>query len=270
MLSVNIDLSEVQELLGLQEALTKEAKGAGADLAKMIHAKALELAAKKLHSRRQEFVENLTYHEVEDGIWVISLAAKARHIDDGMPAHNMLNGLLASPKAKRAKDGSRYIIIPFKHGPGAGKTTTTPAQQDLISTVKSAMRQRGIPFGKLEVDSAGKAKVGKLHSFDIMNAPKKTANGPGQGHGKIGEVKQGNTGIPFLQGVTVYQKKGAGGKVQKAIMTFRTASSKQTGKWNHPGNKPVHIMEEAAAWALETWSKEIAPSILDKVVLDIT
>ena len=81
---------------------------------------------------------------------------------------------------------------------------------------------------------------------------------------------QGNDKTPFLQGVVVYQNKGKNGKTQRSILTFRIASDKQSGsaKWEHPGNAPVEILEQAAKEAVELWEKEIAPSVIDKAIID--
>ncbi len=186
----------------------------------------------------------------------------------------MLDALLASPKAKRSKSGDRYVVVPFDHSPGQGVTSTTPAQQDLISTIKSAMKKEGIPFGKIEADASGAAKIGKLHSFSINDKPIKTKNAPGQGHGAIGDVRQGPTGTPFLQGVSVYQQADPKAKsgAKKVIMTFRIASSKheEQQRWIHPGNEPMNIIEDAAKWGLETFDSEIAPGIIAKVMLEIS
>lgn len=272
MLYVNIDLSELTELLNLDEGIKKVAADAARDLAAMTQAKIIELANEKLHSRRQMFVENLHMKEEEDGVFVISLAAKVRWIDDGMPAHNMLDALLSSRKAKHAKDGSRYLIIPFDHSPGLGPTKTTPPQQDLITAIKGEMRQRGIPFGKIEKDAAGEAKLGKLHSFTLGDRPIKTKDGPGMGRGNKGDVRQGPTGIPFLENVIVRQDKTKTGKIKRSISTFRVASSKHTGadRWNHPGTAAINMMEDAMKWATDTWEKDIAPAVINKILMEVS
>ncbi len=267
MLMVNLDIAELAELMNVKDAIKDATDGAARDLAAMTHGKIAELAGQKLHSRREMFVTGLKYHQESDDLWIVSLDAKVRWVDDGLPAHSMLDDLLASPKAKKAKDGSKYIVVPFGHGPGAGKTSTTPPQQDLISTVKKAMKARGIPFGTIEKDDNGSAKLGRLHSFDITKAPVKSLDGPGQGKGPKGAVKQGPTGIPFLQGVSVYQSQGPGGKTKRQILTFRVASSKhrEQSRWEHPGTTPMNLMEEGMQWAMETWQKEIAPAIVSKI-----
>ena len=271
MFLINVDLSEVNDLLDLDKSLKKAADEAARDLAGMIDAKAKEIAASKLHSRRKMYTDALKVTRVDENTHLVSLDAKVRWIDDGQPAFDMLAGLLGSKKAKRAKDGSRYIVVPFSHSPGRGKTASTSAQQDLVNEVKGELKKRGIPFGGIEKDQAGQAKLGRLHTFDIEKGPRKNDVGPGQRRGPVGEVMQGNTKIPFLRGVTVSQTMGKNGRVSRSILTFRIASSNhsKSAKWEHPGNAPMNILDEAAEWAVETWSKEIAPAIIDKILVEM-
>lgn len=272
MITVNIDLSEFAELANLGDGIEKAAGEAARDIAAMVHGKAAELAGERLHTRRQMFVDQLSYSRVSDDTWVVTLKADARWIDDGMPEHSLLDQLLASPKAKRAKDGSKYVVVPFDRSPGQGKTSATKPEQDLIKTIQREMKTRGIPFGKIETDQAGQAKLGKLHSFDIMHMPTKTAEAPGQGKGPVGDVRQGPTGIPLLQGVQVYQTKDVKGRPKRSIVTYRIASSKHAGqgRWDHPGLPGANIMEDAAQWAIETFEKEMVPAILSKVSIDLS
>lgn len=274
MLTLNLDISGLADLAKLRDAADREIKAAARDLAAMTHGKLVELAQAKLHARRKLYVDALSYFPAEEGVWIVQLAAKARWIDDGQSAHDMLDDLLASSKAKTARDGSRYVVVPFEHGPGKGSGSTTPAQQDLVSTLKSEMRMRGIPFAKVETDGSGAPRIGRLHHFNVTDSPLKLANAPGQGSGPIGKVRQGPTGIPFLKGVNVYQtpdpKSRSGAR--RSIMTFRVASSKHGGsnaRWYHPGLPAVNLMEEALRQATEEWERRIAPEIVARIVTSI-
>jgi hypothetical protein len=167
--------------------------------------------------------------------------------------------------------------VPFKHGPGKGPTNSTQANQDLTSTLKSEMKNRGIAFGKIEKDANGIPKTGRLHSFSIKNAPLKTANVPGQGKGPVGAVRQGPTGLPLLAGVSVYQNpvKGKNGeeRIQRSIMTFRIASSNhkdQGGRWDYPGTDPIHIFEDTLEWVKREWETKIQPQLMAKLIAEIT
>lgn len=180
-------------------------------------------------------------------------------------AHSMLDDLLASPKAKVAKDGSKYIVVPFNLN--KAPTESTQAQRTLQDTVKSEMQKFGVPYGKIESHADGSPKLGVLHEFDIEQLPLKTSEGPGQGHGPVGGVRQGPTGIPFLRGVQVSQKM-VGDKAKRFITTFRVASSKMLGqgRWDHPGLKPTDIMDDTFAWAKATWNDRIGPELIAQLV----
>jgi hypothetical protein len=223
----------------------------------------------------------LDWEEIGKGTYAVVLQADARWIDDGTPPHNMLEDLLASPKAKTAKDGSKYLIIPFKHS--KTKTTQTPQQRQLLSAIQSEMKKKNISKEVVR-NSDGSPKMGLVHSFDVANPKHRKQVSPGfQGpQGEHFQTKpkpqgqEGPGGRPYLWATRVYQnaKKGADGKpkmgsdghpeVERSTFTFRVASSKQAGKgmWDHPGNEPLHMMEEAAEWARRQFEDTIAPELI--------
>jgi len=262
MVRLDVDLSEFKDLgKKFEDAVKKSLAKAGDDLTAMVRGHIVEEANAKLKTRKEMYVQGLSHSKVGDNTWVVSLDGSVRWIEDGREAGSMLPALLASPKAKTARDGSRYVVVPFQHNKGPSKTTT--AQADLLSTIKSELKKRDIPYAKIETDQDGKAKLGKLHSFSIMDKPIKTSQGAGQGHGAVGDVKQGPTGIPFLQGINIYQR-NVGGKTRRDIVTFRVASSRHAdqGRWEHPGLEGVRFFDEAERWAAETWDKVIVPALL--------
>lgn len=267
-IDIRFDLSGIQGLTAdLTQRLNDEGRRAAQLLGPAAHGHLLELANQRLHSRREMYIQGLHFQQESDETFVIVLDSKVRWIDDGLPKYDMKPGLLASPKAKTAKDGSRYMTIPFNHGPGRGPTSTTPPQQALIQTLKAEMKTRNIPWAKLENGPGGQPKQGLLHSFDIMNRPLRTSQGLGQGKGPVGQVVQGPTGIPHLQGVRVYQKPNAKGKMQRSIMTFRTVSSRMgNDRWMYPGVRGVLLIEETARWIQEQWDQIILPTLLDRAL----
>ncbi len=281
MFTINIDLSQINQLTELGPTLKKIANEVGDELSQMVIAKAKEKAAEKLHTRRKMYQDGLSWKKAGDNTWLIVLNGKVRWIDDGQTALDMLKGLLNSPKVKYGKNG-KYIVVPFDHSPGGkggagSKIGRTAAQSDLVNAVKTEMKARGIPFGKIEKDSDGNDKTGKLHSFNITNAPKKQDDGLGQRRGPVGEVMQGakekgeTSGTPFLQGVNVYQSKDKKGKTQRSIMTFRVATESRGGapRWEHPGNAAVDILEKSVEEAIDLWAKEIEPAILNTALSEM-
>lgn len=273
MFKFNVDTRYISELANRAEhELIPSIQRAVGDLSVQTHAHVLEKVQNSLHSSREIYVNALHYSMVDENTYRISLDRAAWWIEDGIePGTSMVDWLLrqASPNSKppkTAKDGSQYRVIPFMHN--KGPTSQTPTQNLLKETVRGELRRRGIPYGNLELDPTGKPKTGKLHSFDIMNKPLKTQHGVGQGWGDIGKPRVGATGIPFLQGVTIYQRayKDAQGndKVRKDIMTFRVVSSKHKAqnRWVHPGFEPKEFLKEGYEWAQKEWEDKYVPQIL--------
>jgi hypothetical protein len=270
MFFLNLDVKDLLNLgTELSAASKKALNDAGKRLTAMTRAHIVEQANKRLHSRREMYIDALTHFQVDENTWIISLDARARWIEDGMKPHSMLDDLLRSKKAKTAKDGSKYMVVPFQHN--KGPTQMTPAQKTLLATIKKELTTRKIPYGKTETNADGSAKTGLLHAFDIKTAPLKSANSPGQGKGPVGQVMQGPTGIPLLKGVRIFQRetenKDGSKSVRRDIMTFRVASSKHKdqGRWEHPGLEGVKLMDEAYDWAKTTWEKDIIPQLREQL-----
>ena len=265
MFSINFDASILTSLLGLGDAIKKEAQQASRDLTYMGHAHAVELAGQRLHSRREMFVKGLSVQQVDANTYFIQLDAGVRWIDEGVKKHSMVDDLLRKG-AKTARDGSKYKVIPFQHNKGPARST--PAQMDLTNTIRAEMKTRGIPWGKIERDSGGAPKIGRLHSFSINDRPIRNDMGRGQGAGPVGAVKQGPTGIPLLRGVAVYQKKNDKGQVKRGVMTFRIVSSKHKaqGRWIYPEKPGVNILSSTMDWMENEWEKSVAPALFDRIL----
>jgi len=270
MYNINIDLSCLAGFKDLADIIKQEAEQAANDLSIQVHAKALELANERLHSRRQMFVEALSLTHEGNGEHYLSLAQGSVWIDDGMEPHSMLDALLNSPSAKTSKDGHKYLVVPFQHvGPGKGPTNTPESSKETVDTVRAELKKRKIPLAKIERDAQGRPKMGKIHSFNIEDKPLKSGEGPGQGHGPVGGVKQGKTGIPFLRGVSVYQSATPSGGTKKSVLTFRVATSKNPDGFFHPGLQPVHIFDSVYAWALEEVESHITPDLIERIASKI-
>lgn len=265
MIKTTVDYSALLSLQGIKEETELALSKAAEELALQTHAKILEYAQEDLKSLRSTYVEALKFQQISSNVWMISLDKSAMFIEEGLPAgFDMLPGLLNSPKAKVGKNG-RYISVPFEQNPRPQDMANNA--KELNQAVRKELKKQGVPYKKLERDEQGNPKLGLLHSFDF-GTPKKTQNGPYQGHGPVGQPRQGKTGTPFLEGIRVYQKEiktPKGIEVKRAIMTFRTASENSDG-WKHPGLKPLHAFERASAWALSTWEDKIAGATIDMVI----
>ena len=251
---LNLDLSAV---IAANKELAAEIQvklaAATQALATQTHAKVLEMANEKLHSRLEEFTKNLDFEQIDDNTWSIVIKEPAVWIEDGMEPKSMLDSLLSSPKAKMGKNG-KYIVVPFKHDKGAKKQT--PHQQAITTDLKRQLKRLKVPFKAIEKNPDGSPKLGLLHKIDLQ--PSK--NALKSGFPMVGK----HSGRPLLQGVRIYQHLDKNNKARRDIFTFRTASANSSG-WFHPGTQPMHFLENAYLWASATFDSVIAPQILDSL-----
>jgi len=238
--------------LGLQlEEKSKQIKKqfiqAVQSLAVACHAHILEQAGEKLKSLQAQYKSALDFEQVDDTLWVVSLNASARWIEEGTKARSGYDMLSTSKKAKTSKDGHKYLIIPFEH-------SKVPSQQSasarsLTDQIRSFLKKQNIPYKKIEYNEDGSPKLGLIHKFDINSAQPKGAKNQ------------------LLQGVAIYQHKNEQGKVKRDIMTFRVISdrNKGDGKWEYKERNGINIFPETEKWAYDTWQKTILPALIDSL-----
>lgn len=199
----------------------------------------------ELHSARKIYLDNLSDPtQTTPGVWVITLDEPALWIEEGIEAnHDMKPDLLKGRKTR---------VIPFRYD--SKPTETVPQTQLLIKEIQKKLRSEKIPFRKIEFNSDGSPKTGKLHDLrwgtDVPGGNKI----PGKGN------------TPQLQGLSIYQQLTKTGNVRRDILTFRTVSSgpASQGKWIHPGFKAKRYMDKAFDEALRKWETDILPAIMDK------
>jgi len=197
----------------------------------------VDIAQEELKTLKDKYIEGLEIEQLTPTSWLISMTDKSGWIETGHePGFQMLPGFLNSPKAKTAKDGSKYLIIPMEH---ATETShSTQKGQETKDLLKRELSQRGVPFTGIENGNNGKPKLGTLHNFNFGG-------------------RQGLTGIPYLQGVRISQKQTNQG-VKRSIMTWRTASSKQNPSeyWVlENGTKGLGAFDKTVDWIEQEWEK---------------
>lgn len=249
-LRFDIDIKTLTDGFGnAKKELEKDLKKAVGGLASMTHAKVNELANNDLKSLSKKYKDALSFQQLEDNLWVVSLDMdKAGFIEDGRKS-GFMQELLDSPKAKTSKDGNKYLSIPFEHS--KNPTEQSSQAKALTDEIRAELKKRDIPYrSKLEYHSDGSPKLGLLHRFNIESA----------------RLKDTHKDSP-LKGVAIYQRKNEKtGKVRRDIMTFRTISSKskEEGRWIHPGMMGKFLFEKAWRWAEAEWEQKILPEILNK------
>lgn len=94
----------------------------------------IKLAQSELRSTARDYVQGIQEVEIKGRVASISLVGVLPNmIERGWPKTDLRTTLLNSPKAKTAKDGSRYMAIPFRHGtPGSGGANVGRPMPDSI------------------------------------------------------------------------------------------------------------------------------------------
>jgi hypothetical protein len=270
MFNVTIDFSDLTDIGGeLDSNLKKIAEQAQYELGVQSHAKGLQLASERLHSRREMFVDAWKMDPKDDAFYLV-LAGKAVWIDEGLPANYLFQALMDSPKAKTTQNGNKIVVVPFKQNVGSGPTNTTPYNLELVDAVKKEFKKQNIPWQKIQKDDQGRPIHGLIQQVKGINTPIKTQEGPGMGKGAIGDPRQGHTGISFLKGAYLYQNEAQDkeGKpfTQRGAITFRTASENHPEKFTHPGLEATNIIESTWDWAINELEKEILPKLFKDLI----
>lgn len=250
-MKVNLDISSLTQFLEhFTKEITKDIQKGVEGLAKSTHANIKENAQNKLHSFRDQYLESLSPPEqIDNYLWVITLNDDAAWIEEGRPEpFDMKPGLLKD--GKTSKDGVKYRVVPMNQGKSSTQMSPNTAahEHNMINKVKAELKQRGIPYKKLELDKNGSPRVGRLHSFDIESPI------PGKGN------------TPQLKGINIYQTKAENGSIKRNITTFRTVTdgSDQKDKWIHPPVEARNFFKTAQEWAEKEWESKWLPQILEK------
>lgn len=271
--SISVNAEEVaRELNADRDAVEKALKEEIKTLASRTHAFLVAKATSDLKGFMREHYlgrqgsgslgNNLRLHHVSDVLHVIELDPKAHWIEDGRPATFIGDWVLKSPKAKTAKDGSKYIAIPFKLASlkgGKGGTSSTPALEVMAKAALRGTRPK-IHATRTQYDEKGRPIHGKIRDVPIEEPGRHV--GGFYSRPRSAEMAAA-TGLPAHQGIfygagaqlrqTVTPPKRPGGKpsVSRDIMTFRTLSSKHAmeGRWMYPEVKAFKGFEAAYEWA---------------------
>jgi len=244
---IEVDAAAMAETFG---ELAKEVEAAIEQAVKtssaMTYAKANELAAEKLRSRRKDYQDALSYEEVAPGIWVVSLDESAFWIEEGKTAGSMVDDLLRK-NPKVSKDGTRYKVIPFDHGKAPSQQTNKA--KEITALVKKELKALKVPFKKVEYNSDGSPKLGRVFSKNIAS-----------------DRPTSKAKFPALSGLTITQRKLESGKIKRDVMTFRivTDRHKEEGLWFHPGMPGVKIIDEVFAWINQEFDSKILPEVLER------
>jgi hypothetical protein len=167
----------------------------------------------------------------------------AKRIEEGSPAHDMKQDLRKAPKARRSKDGSLYLIIPFRHSnPKARGIQAMPKEVYKLAKAMSFSHHQGVIgsrmsatghsvplFGYQWGDRLGKGLAPKAKSWHVT------------------DYYQGM--YRFHDAGTTKQQKSAG------YITFRTMSQKSDPRsWIRPAQPGLFPLDTAMT---EAWNANV-------------
>lgn len=250
-LKLEVDVNEITEQFKeLKEEAERAVMQGVESLSAMTHAKTLELARDNLGSLSKQYMDNVEYAKIEEGLWVVTLKEPAMWIEEGRKS-GFMEELLDGKSAKTNQKGERYAVIPFKHNKNPTEQSTKA--KELANQIKDVLRSKGINWKKIEKGPDGSPRLGLLHKINIDNP----------------RLKPEHKASP-TQGIAVYQRKAKDGNVRRDVMTFRIIHQKhrQEGLWIHPGREGDHLLDKAFDWAVNSWENEILPAILESVGKD--
>lgn len=257
-LSLKDSLKKLQkDLESLAPSLESEINQAVKDAAYAAYASIVAKAQKALNSTRQDYLKGLSFEDLGDNSFLISLDGDlANHLEDGYPAFNLVPKMLESkktvqvgsrsgqpwvqntkPKGKN-KESHRFAHVPLQlhpHSKAAGTSNLADAVKQLTATNLAGFDQKFTQIFKYPDGSVQEGKVAVVRP-------------PGSAINASTPYAMAHSPDARLQGLVKYQKiyKNSAGKdtVQSIYINYRTISDK--GKpWIHPGFSGVHFFDEA-------------------------
>lgn len=178
-------------------------------------------------------------------------APHASAIEEGSPARDMKRMLSSSLKARVAKDGSRYLIIPFRFGT-PGTTTFSRVMPDHIHEVAKQLRPSRVTGIRRVPNAIG---AHDRHTRDpVMVTRRNYAYGGKLPEGLAGKSKPHHKTDPFA-GMHRFDNPGGG---HSSFMTFRVMSEKSNG-WIRPavpGFWPARTVAQQLMSKIEPLLKE--------------
>lgn len=246
----------------LEDGVVEAFRLAVGGLAKAAQNEWIRLAQTKLKTSRDIYINGLRQAESfsvrpvgVDTVYEIQLVGKMpNNFEFGMPSFDMKAvrpGWLGGSKALTAKDGHKFIRIPFRHStsdsPRMGYTGKAKAIAD--PTLKTQLR-----------------KAVKQYGLDRMvrMASGAVAEGP------VSRIPKAAPVHPYLKGLTRVQKAvsgstEAGPRGQSQLITWRIMSEKSHPEsWIHPGLRAANLLQDVETWMDNQLNKIIEQTLGDR------
>lgn len=206
---------------------------------------------------------NVRWTEIADGFWVVEIDPSVAWIEEGRDPTFMGEWLLKESfnnggKVHRAKDGSKYRVIPFTHSRG-----NKVFNDNFVSDVKQAAKASGFKLNTIDRDQEGNAKIGILGKLQFGPSVTQKTDANSQFFSKERSPSvaaelglQPYKGKHYLADAVVTQRK-VGKSVKKEVVTFRVISSKHEAenRWFYPQVPALNSIPAAYEYANKEWDK---------------
>lgn len=239
-LSIRAKLDDLGiDLDSFSNATQETFKESVGQVAKAAQAEWVRLAQSRLKSSRADYINGLRQAESfsvrvmgASTIFEIALVGRMPNaFEFGMAGFDMKAvrpGWLGGAKAKTAKDGHKYITIPFRHSMSSAANlayTGKAARADLKGELRKVVRKYGM-------DRMVRAATGQALEGPVKRIP---PNAPTHS---------------YLQGLTrVQQRTSQPNRAQGQLFTWRVMSERSDpGSWRHPGLKAANLLGEVESW----------------------
>lgn len=116
MTRLRIDISRVADAVLRGMVTPQETDEILRGLGAAAYAHWVKLAQEKLNTSSRDYALGLQLVQFPKHVEVVLTGRVPNMIENGWDGGDMRKWLLASPKAHTAKDGSKYLAIPFRHG----------------------------------------------------------------------------------------------------------------------------------------------------------
>ena len=220
------------------------------DIAEAVRGYLVGRAQRDLHTSSTDYAAGLQPVELVPGMAIITLLGWLPNaVENGWAGGDMKEALLSGRNAKVSKDGTRYNIVPFRHGTPGTSGANFPG-------MGSAYGPRGAMSRRLVLPGATSERA-KAIGQAVYRAAKKL--GPTTGHPTT--ATQWGARLPpglapklsphhktDIYAGMVRQTKVYRFAEQGQYTTFRVVSDKSDPQsWIHPGIEPRHFFADASA-----------------------
>lgn len=227
---------------GTQEAFEKAVAG----IAKGAQNEWIRLAQERLGTSREIYIGGLRQAEsfsvkgsMSNPIFEIQLVGQMpNNFEFGMASFDMKSvrpGWLGGSKAKTSADGSKYVVIPFRHSTGSSPQMAYTGKAKAIDPdLKKQLRKAVKDYG---LDKMTRAASGQVVPGVTARIPNKAP------------VHSYLRGMVRTQQPTAGVTKTGLQRGSSTLTTFRVMSEKsKPDSWIHPGLDAVNILPEVERW----------------------